>query len=200
VTAVLWEPLLVGTLALGFVLMAGVAIGAFMAWRYGRRKWRAFHSHGAVVGAMALWEAAGSAGFGRRAPWSPEDVYDWTPRRVRRELWRSVDRAEAAVRAADQAGAPTASLPSLCRRLNGVAVDLDRVLRIETAGTVPTEVAAQAVEVMRAASDVHRAAVASASDATGQQVRDLARDADHEIQCLDAGLASAQAALPRRRR
>jgi len=27
-------------------------------------------------------------------------------------------------------------------------------------------------------------------------VQDLARDADHEIQCLDAGLASVKAALP----
>jgi hypothetical protein len=61
-------------------------------------------------------------------------------------------------------------------------------------------VVAQVIEVIQAASDVQRAAVASASDATGQQVRDLVHDADQEIQCLDAGLASAQAALPRRRR
>ena len=61
---------------------------------------------------------------------------------------------------------------------------------------VPAEVAAQVIEVMQAAADVQRAAVASASDANGQRVRDLVRDADHEIQCLDAGLASAQAVLP----
>ena len=49
---------------------------------------------------------------------------------------------------------------------------------------------------MRAANDVQQAAVASAGDANGQRVRDLVRDADHEIQCLDAGLASARAVLP----
>ena len=40
---------------------------------------------------------------------------------------------------------------------------------------------------MRAAADVQRAAVASAGDATGHQVEELSRDADHELQ------------LPRRR-
>ena len=175
-------------------------VGGLLVWRYGRRRWRAFHSHGAVIGAMALWEATASGGFGRRAPSSPEDVYRWAPRRVRKEMWRSVDRADAAVRAASDTGAPVASLPSLCRRLNGAAVGLDRVLRIETSATVPVEVASQVIEVIQAATDVQRAAVASASDATGQQVRDLVRDADQEIQCLDAGVASAQAALGRRRR
>lgn len=198
--AALWEPVLVGTLVAVAVFLSAMVVGGLLVWRYGRRKWRAFHSHGAVVGAMALWEATAAGRYGHRAPWSPEDVYRWTPRRVRKELWRSVDRADAAVRAAADAGAPTASLPALCRRLNDAAVGLDRVLRIETSGTVPAEVASQVIEVIQAASDVQRAAVASASDATGQQVRDLVRDADHEIQCLDAGLASAQAVLPRRRR
>jgi hypothetical protein len=200
VLAALWEPVLVGTLVVATVLMSAMVVGGLLVWRYSRRKWRAFHSHGAVIGAMALWEATAAGGYGRRAPSSPEDVYRWAPRRVRKELWRSVDRADAAVRAASDAGAPTASLPSLCRRLNDAAVGLDRVLRIETSGSAPAEVVAQVIEVIQAASDVQRAAVASASDATGQQVRDLVRDADHEIQCLDAGLASAQAALPRRRR
>ena len=40
--------------------------------------------------------------------------------------------------------------------------------------------------------------MASASDANGQRVTDLIRDADHEIQCLDAGLASARSVLPPR--
>jgi hypothetical protein len=196
VLAALWEPILAGTLLLATLFMGGVAVAAYMVWRYGRRKWRAFHSHGAVIGALALWEATASAGFRRRAPWSPEDVRTWTPRRVRKELWRSVDQADAAVRAAAQAGASTASLPMLCRRLSELAVRLDQVLRVESTGVVPAEVASQSIEVMRAASDVQRAAVASASDANGQRVRDLTRDADHEIQCLDAGLASVQAVLP----
>jgi hypothetical protein len=51
---------------------------------------------------------------------------------------------------------------------------------------------------MRAAGDIQRAAVVSASDSNGSQVRDLTRDAVHEIELLDAGLASAQAVLPHR--
>ncbi len=180
------------------LVMIGLVAVTFLLWRYGRRKWRAFHSHGAVVGAVALWEATAEHGFGRRSrqAWTPDDVYRWTPRQVRKELWRAVDQASSAVRAAAGAGAPTASLPGLCRRLHEVAVGLDQVLRVESTGAVPREVAAQAIEVMRAATDVKEAAVASASDATGQRVRDLVRDADHEIQCLDAGLASARSVLP----
>ena len=196
--AALWEPILTGVLILVTLFMAGAVVAGFLLWRYGRRKWRAFHSHGAVVGAVALWEATATHGFRRRAPVKSEDIYRLTPRQVRKELWRAVDQAGAAVRAATEAGAPTASLPGLCRRLHEVAVGLDRVLRVEPTGTVPQEVASQVVEVVRAATDVQQAAVASAGDANGQRVRDLVREADQEIQCLDAGLASVRAALPPR--
>jgi hypothetical protein len=185
-----------GMLVVVTVVMTAVVVGAYLLWRYGRRKWRAFHSHGAVVGAKALWEVAASSRLVHSGPRSTDDVHQWTPRQVRREMWRSVDHAQAAVRAANDVGAPTASLPTLCRRLHEVAIGLDQVLRVETTGAVPAEVATQACEVMRAASDVQAAAVASASDANGQRVRDLAHDADHEIQLLGAGLASARAVLP----
>jgi hypothetical protein len=194
--AALWEPIIAGTLVFATVVLAGVVAVGVLVWRYGRRKWRAFHSHGLVVGAVALWEATASGRV--RWPTSSGDVATWTPRRVRRELWKAVDGADAAVRAATRAGAPIASLPGICRRLRDVAVDLDRVLRVEPAGTVPADVASQAVEVMQAAGDVQRAAVASAGDANGQRVRDLVHDADQEVRCLDAGLASVQAVLPHR--
>ena len=119
---------------------------------------------------------------------------------MRRELWRSVDQAAAAVRTATEVGAPTADLPVLCRRLQSAAVDLDKVLRVETSGPVPAEVARQAGDVMRAASDVRNAAVASASDANGERVRQLTHDAENEIGLLDAGLASARSALSPRSR
>jgi hypothetical protein len=203
VLAALWEPILVGTLVVALLFMAGLAVTGFLLWRYGRRRWRAFQSHGAVVGAAALWEATRYAGSGRgsihRQPRSSEEIHGWPPRRVRKEVWRAVDQAESAVRVATQAGAPTASLPMLCRRLHEVAVHLDQVLRVESSGPVPAEVAAQAVEVMRAAAGVQKAAVDSASDANGERVRDLVRDAEQEIQCLDAGVASARAVLPPRR-
>jgi hypothetical protein len=195
--AALWEPILAWTLVFAALLMAAGVVAVFLLWRFSRRKWRAFRSHGMVIGAVALWEATASGRL-RPQPSSFADVNLWTPKRVRRELWRAVDGADAAVRAASQAGAPTASLPGLCRRLRDVSVGLDRVLRVEPTGTVPPDVVSQAVDVMRAASDVRAAAVASASDANAQKVRSLVLDADHEIQCLDAGLASAQSALPGR--
>lgn len=197
VTASIWIPIVTGVLVLFGLLMAGVVVGAYLVWRYGRRKWRAFHSHGAVVAAMTLWEATAAGRLRPRAPLSAESASQWTARRVRKEMWRAVDKADAAVRAATQVGAPTASLPSLCRRLRDSAIGLDQVLRVEPAGPVPPEVAEQAVEVVGAAQDLQRAAVASASDATGQQVSNLAADADQEIRLLDAGLASARAVLPR---
>ncbi len=196
VIASIWVPVLAGMVLVLGLLMAGAAVGAFMLWRFGRRKWRAFHSHAAVVGALSLWEATASGRARRAVPASAQDMRQWAPRRVRREMWRAVDQAGAAVRTATDLGAPTAELPSLCRRLHAAAVDLDRVLRIEPDGAVPPGVCAQAIEVTRAASDVQQAAVASASDANGQRLHDLTRDAVQEIHLLDAGLASARAALP----
>jgi hypothetical protein len=53
---------------------------------------------------------------------------------------------------------------------------------------------------MRAADDVRRVAIAAAADACDPRVAELARDADDEVQLLDAGLASARAALAQLRR
>jgi len=182
------------------LMLAGLLVTGFLLWRLARRKWRAFHAHGAVIGATALWEATAVRRRRGGEATSPEEVGQWTPGRARKEMWRSVDRADAAVRAAADVGAPTAELAPLCRRLQGAAMDLDKVLRVEPAGPVATELRTQVHEVMRAAGDVQRAAVASASDANAQKVTELTLDAEHEIQLLDAGLASAQAALPHRPR
>jgi hypothetical protein len=199
VSASIWLPVLAGALAVLALMAAGVVVAGYLVWRYGRRRWRAFHSHGAVVGALALWEAA--AGLRRRGGAvgaSDEDVRRWTARKVRRELWRSVDRAESAVRAAADVGAPTAELPALCRRLQAAAVDLDKVLRTDPSGSALQDIASLAGDVMRAATDVQQAAVVAAGDASGHAVRALTEDAASEIRLLDAGLASAQSALPRR--
>lgn len=197
--ASLWEPLVIGTLVFSCLVVVGMATAAFVLWRYARRKLRAFHAHGAVIGAMALWDAT-SGGFLRpRAPMSSTDASQWRAAKVRKEMWRAVDQAEAAVRAADQVDAPIADMPSLCRRLRSAAIGLDQVLRVEPAGPVPAAVAAQAAEIARAARDLQQAAVASASDATARHVADLTRDAGSEIELLDAGVASARAVLPRTR-
>jgi len=197
VSASIWAPILAGTALFVALMLAGLVVTGFLLWRLARRKWRALHSHGAVIGATALWEAAAVRRRQGGEPTSPDEVAQWSPSRARKEMWRSVDQADAAVRAAADVGAPVAELPSLCRRLNAAAVDLDKVLRVEPAGPVPMAIRTQVHGVMQAAGDSQRAAVVSASDANGQRVEDLTRDAVHEIELLDAGLASAQAVLPR---
>jgi len=187
------------SLALGMVLLAGLACaaaltGGFLLWRFVRRRIRALRTHGAVIGATAVWEAAASNRWNRTGvPTSAADVASWSSTRVRKELWRSVDRAASAVRAADSVGAPTAELPSLCWRLQTAATDLDKVLRVDPAARVPAALCEQVVEVMRAADDVQQAAVGSAGEANSQRVRDLTEDAGNELTLLDAGLASMRA-------
>jgi len=187
---------IVESLFLGLVVMAGILFvtvmtGGFLLWRYGRRKLRAFRSHGAVVGATAVWEAAASNRWNRSgAPVTSAELLQWSAARVGKEMWRSVDRATAAVRAADELGGPTAELPSLCRRLQAAAVDIDKVLRVDPGARVPAPLGDQILEVMRAAADVQQAAVASAGEAGTQRIHELTEDAGHELSLLDAGLAS----------
>ena len=66
----------------------------------------------------------------------------------------------------------------------------DRVLRVDPAAPVPSGLREQVVEVMRAADDVQQAAVGSAGEASSQRVRELTEDAGHEVELLDAGLAT----------
>ncbi len=176
-----------------FLVAVSVVATGLLLWRFGLRRWRLLRSHHMVAGAGVLWTAVASRYVRPRPARSPSDMADWPARAVRREMWRSVDGAESAVRTADDLGGPTASLPSLCRRLRHAAIDLDRILRVEPDGAASSAVATQAFEVMRAATDVQRAAVASAGHATGHHIEALTRDADQELLCLDAGLASSRA-------
>jgi len=195
------------SLVLGVVLMVGLVsaaalTGGFLLWRYARKRFRALRTHGAVIGATAVWDAAASNRWNRTGvPTSAADVASWSSTRVRKELWRSVDRAASAVRAADSVGAPTAELPSLCRRIQAAATDIDMVLRVDPAARVPTALCDQVVEVMRAADDVQQAAVGSAGEASSHRVRELTEDAGNELALLDAGLESLRTAglpqLPR---
>jgi hypothetical protein len=184
------------SLALGVVLIAGlmmlaVATGGFLLWRYARRKLRAFRSHGAVVGAGAVWDMAASNRWNRSgAEVTATELRQWSSARVTKEMWRAVDRATTAVRAADDLGGPTAELPSLCRRLQAAAIDIDKVLRVDPAAPVPPGVADQVLEVLRAATDVQEAAVTSAGEASAQRLAELTEDAGNELSILDAGLAS----------
>lgn len=197
--AAVWEPFLVSALLLTTVVIAAAGVSGFLVWRSARRRWHAFRHHGLVVGGLALWEVTSSAWSS--AQWRSHsaptpDVETLTPRHLRRALRRAVDDAAAAVQVAAEAGAATASLPDLCGQLRDAASELDGVLRIQAAGSVPRDVATQARQIMSAAADVRRAALASASDVTGYRVRNLVRDTDREVRCLDAGLAAARRIVP----
>lgn len=191
--ASVWVPLLVGVLVFFALVATSVVVAGLLLWQFGLRRWRALRSHHAVVGAGVLWSAVASRYVRPRPAQGASDVAQWPARTVRREMWRAVDAAESAVRTADDLGGPTASLPSLCRRLRHTAIALDRILRVEPDGTASPTVAGQAFDVMHAAADLQRAAVASAGHATGHRVDTLIRDADQELLCLDAGLASTRA-------
>lgn len=194
--ASLLELLVAGAAAVVVGVGVAVIVTGLLLWRAGRRRWRAFRSHGVVTGAVGLWEASRTLAWPRGGATPPERIGHLPARLARRELWRSVDRAAAAVRAADGVGAATAGLPGLCTRLRAVAIDLDRVLRVDPGAPVPPSARDQLAEVVRAADDVRRAALASAGEATGHSVSHLAEDAGAELSLLEAGLASARRALP----
>ncbi len=188
------ESFFLGVLLLFGVVAVATLTAGFLLWRFARRKLLAFRSHGAVIGATAVWEAAASNRWNRTgATATVADIDRWSSTRVRKEMWRCVDRASAAVRTADEVGGPTAELPSLCRRLESAAIDIDKVLRVDPMAAVPGPIREQVVDIMRAADDVQRAAVASAGEAGSQRVRELTEDAGHELTLLDAGLASMRA-------
>ncbi len=185
-------PLILTVLVMILLLLSAAAVVGLLGWRALRRRWRVLRTRLAGGGVAALW-AIGTVGTARRRvrP-SHAEVYSWSPLRARREMWRAVDVAESAVRVADVAGAPVAELPSLCRRLHGVAADLDSVLRVEPAhsggDSGANHVRAQVAAVIDAATEVQRAAVTSANDAHAPRVRALTRDALDEVDCLAAGL------------
>ena len=180
-----------------FILLGLVAAvtAALLVGRTLRRRWRLLRSHGLVIGALAVWDATAALRAHRRPARAPADLTWGSPRQVRRSLWRAVDCATESVQTAADLGAPVAELPGLCRRIGAAASDLDRVLRLEPREPVPPSIRGQVVELMRAADDVRRIAIASAGDACDQRVAEVSRDAGAEARLLDAGLASARAAL-----
>lgn len=193
-----WASLFDVVAVLVVLSLAAAIVAALLVGRTLRRRWRLVRSHGAVIALLAIWDATASLRAGRRRPRAGDN---WSsPRRVRRSLWQTVDGAADAVRTAEDLGAPVAELPSLCRRLERAAADLDRVLRLEPSGPVPPSIRGHVQDVMRAADDVRRVAIAAAGDACDPRVAALARDADDEVRLLDAGLASARAALAQLRR
>ncbi len=195
--ASLWVSLV--TVAAVMVIVAGalLTVGSILVWHFGRRKWRAFRSHGLVTAAVALW---GMASTLRRphAPATPDEMRGWSARQLRSELSRTIDRTEGAISAAAGLGGETSTLDNLFRQLRVAAAELDLLVRMQPAGTVAAGLSDQVAAVCGAASDIQSAALAMATDWTGEQVRHLVTDARHETAAVDAGLASARDALGER--
>ncbi len=91
---------LVGFLAL-LGLTAAVAIGVVFV--RARRRWHAVRDHAATRSAVAAGSVvvAMARSRNRTAPPSAAELGAWTSARTRRELWRGVDAAQAAVRSAE---------------------------------------------------------------------------------------------------
>ncbi|MHB8429619.1 MAG: hypothetical protein ACYDDZ_03685 [Acidimicrobiales bacterium] len=193
--ASLWIPILAGaSVFVALTLLFGTVL-VFLLWRVGRRKWRTFRSHGLVVAASTAWVSA--RGYRRpRAPLSHPELQKATGRRVRHELSCALEHTEAVVATAAGVGTSTGSLSGLVCQLRGPAEELDRLLRVDPTHTVATELADQVWSVVQAANDIRAAAMAQASDATAERVRQLVRDAHDELVCIDAGLASARSTFP----
>jgi len=175
-----------------FLIMAGTVVAVLLVARALRRRWVAFKD-GAMGYGMASAISVASERLPRRRPAAISGVSAWAPQRARREMWRSVEAATAAVRVAERSGAAVGDLPMLCRRLHAVAAGLDELLRVEP----PEGSAAQALGgdslrdqvnvVLRSAADVQHTAVVAASSAQSPRVRTLQRDLADEVDCVVAG-------------
>jgi len=175
-----------------FLIMAGTVVAVLLVARALRRRWIAFRS-GAMGYGMASAISVASERLPRRRPTAISGVTGWSPPRARREMWRSVEAATAAVRVAERSGAAVGDLPVLCRRLHEVAASLDELLRVEpaqgSAGAAPgaTSLRDQVGVVLRSAADVQHTAVLAASAAQSPRVSTLQRDMADEIDCVVAG-------------
>ena len=111
--------LLATMLAAGIVVLAAAVTGVWCLRRRVRRRLGTINHAGA---AHAGWRWLLS---------QPVPDRRWLAvTRQRRTLWRAVSAAEHAIATAQQAGAPTGDLDTLCRRLRRAAQDADRFLSV----------------------------------------------------------------------
>ena len=172
-------------------VLAGIAfVAGVVLWRRVRRRWRMFRDHALVRGAWAMVDSAALRSV--RGMGSSGAVLALPPRQARWQMWRSVAAAERSVRDAETVGAPTADLPSLCRRLHAAADDVDRLLamgrHLDPHSTAAADVRRQLGEVVAAADHINGAAVASASGTMAPRLHSLAADAEQELDALAHGL------------
>jgi len=121
--------------------------------------------------------------------------------RQRRTLWRAVSAAEHAIATAQQTGAPTGDLDTLCRRLRRAAQDADRSLSVAHGAASYGREAGQSQsdidDLLTAAGLIQDAAASAVASLSQPAARLVADDARREAEALAAGLTSAaQAAGP----
>jgi hypothetical protein len=185
----------------GVVVVLGLAATFFVARSYVRRQWRLLHGHVFVRGILATLALLGAGRERIAGRATPEDLSRGATSRVRRRMRVAVEDAEIAVAHAESKDAPVAELPAVCRSLQNVADELDRLLRLERKlppGASKADVRRQVAEVIGAARDVQAAAVRAGSDATEPQVRGLVSQARDEVDIVSTALAAMRAtARPR---
>ncbi len=187
-------------LIVGLVGVAAVAVAFLVARRYVRRRWRFVRGHVATRGLLA---GLALATAGRERYWAratPEQLSAGSPARVRRRMWVAIEDAESAVAHASSHNAPVAELPSVCRSLQGVASELDGLLRLERRlpGGTPRADAlrTQVADLIGAARDVQAAALRAGSEAADPQLRALVRQAGDEVDLVSTALARLRSVAP----
>lgn len=173
-------PLLAGANIAVAVVTAGLlVVVAVMAARALRRRLR--RARAALVSrAAASLDAMSSPAW-------------WSSLRLRRQVWRSVARADRAVTAAQRADAPVGELPILCRQLRGTARLVDAQLRtVGASAAVPVEVAQQARAVYTAADHISAAVTAAMTDSVQPQLAPLVEAVRRECTALAAGTRAAR--------
>jgi len=134
--------------------------------------------------------------------WRRHPVHDpaWRrSQRARRRMHRAVEAASQAVRHADAAGAPVGDLPSVCRRLQSSAGQVDHLLRVPPLpadpAALPADPVGEADAVAVAAGRIHAAARASLHQFASPAVTSASDAAHLEVVAVHEGLRATS--LPR---
>jgi hypothetical protein len=182
----------------GAILVLSVAASYLVVRRLVRRRWRRVRDHAATRGVLTA-ASVFAAWRERQGSSKPSAIARSSAARARRTMWVAVEDAERAVRHAQDIDAPVAELPAVCRRLRGMADDLDHLLRLEgrlPAGPGrPVGVRSQVAELIHAARDVQLAALEVGSDASDLRLRSVVGDARDEVEVLAAALTRMRSVL-----
>ena len=178
-------------LTAGIVVLAAAVTGVWWLRRRVRRR----------LGTINHAATAAHAGWRWRLSQPVPDRRWLVVTRQRRTLWRAVSAAEQAMATAQQAGAPTGDLHTLCRRLRRAAQDAYRSLSVARGAASCGREAGQARsgidDPLTAAGLIQDAAASAVASLSEPAARHLPGDARREAEALEAGLTSAaQAAGP----